>query len=290
MRGAIDHFLHQTEMYSPGVGPNHQRNIPYAVHLADFALADPDLPEADKSRLRKPAEAIAYMLQRDDYWSQKKGFAANPNMSSMVASYQGLLACLLSDHPEAGHWLDASIAELFDKELLGWSDANGGWLEAPHYALVSQDAIIGVLLCARNAGRPDLLQHSRLRRVIEWLAKTSTPPDERGGNGRMLAPIANTFMLEPSGQSGTMAYLFRDIDPAFSSRMQWMHQASGIPIWPGVGGFAPYQILFKDPSLPVERPNYGSELFPKTGAILRAHFGTDRETQVQVIAGSNHAH
>ncbi len=294
MREVLDGFLDQNEMFSLGFAPNHQRNIAYAVHLADFALADPEFAQADKVRLRTLAAAISYTLQREDYWSQKKGFAANPNMSSMVASYQGLLACLLSDHPEAERWLDAAIAELFDNELLGWSDANGGWLEAPHYAMVSQDAILGVVLCARNAGRPGLLLRPRLRRVIEWLAKTSTPPDIRAGNARMLAPIGNTYMLEPTGQYGAMAYLFRDIDPVFSARMQWMHRASGSPTLPIVGGFAPtiapYQVMFKDPTLPAVNPNYGSELFPKTGAILRAHFGTDRETQVHIIAGPNHAH
>lgn len=294
MREALDEFLDQKEMFFPGFAPNHQRTIIFAVHLADFALADPDMNEVDKQRLRGLAAALSYNLHSADYWSQEKGYAANPNMSSMVASYQGLLAALLSDHPESGRWLDIAIAELFEGELLGWSDANGGWLEAPHYAMVSQEAILGFLLCARNIGRPELLAHPRLRKVAEWFAKTSTPPDPRGGNIRMMAPIGNTYLLEPTGQFGTMAYLFRYIDPDFSARMQWMHIASGRPDLPIVGGFAPtiapYQLLFKNPTLPAMRPDYGSELFPKTGAILRSHFGTARETQLHIIAGSNHAH
>src|SRR6185295_14635909 len=104
----------------------------------------------------------------------------------------------------------------------------------------------------------------------------------------------NTYMLEPTGQFGTVAHMWRKADPAFSAQMQWMHRQSHGMINPGVGGFspamAPYQRLFKDDLLPAARPLYGSELFPKTGAILRSHFGTDRETQLHMIAGENHAH
>jgi hypothetical protein len=294
MQSALRGLLKQDGMFSLGFAPHHLRDIAYAAHLADFAFADPEMPESDKAKIRSGAAALSYMLQRPDYWSQTKGFAANPNMSSLIAGFQGLLACLLHDHPSSRQWLDTALGELFDRELLSWSDENGGWLEAPHYSLASQDAILGTLLCARNAGRLEFLEHPRLRRFGEWLAKITTPPDVRNGGLRSLPPIGNTMMLEPTGQFGILAYLFRDIDPAFSARMQWMHVASGSPIQPVVGGFlpivAPYQISFKDARLPSVQPAYGSELFPRTGAILRAHFGTDRETQLHVIAGTNHAH
>jgi len=63
---------------------------------------------------------------------------------------------------------------------------------------------------------------------------------------------------------------------------------------PGIGGFFPtlagYRALLLDPTIPERVPAYGSELFPKTGVILRSGFPTDRETQLYMIAGSNHAH
>ena len=294
MQRAVDLFLDQSQLMTMGYGPHHQTDILIAVHLADFALADGYLSEAERQRLRAQAAFLSYVVRRADYWDPKRGFSANPNMTSIVAGYQGMLACLLADHPLAKPWLNEAITELFDNELFNWSDENGGWLEAPSYALLSYDHMLGVFACARNLGRPDYLYHPRMKKVISWLAKISTPPDPRIGGHRHLPPIGNTYMLEPSGEFGTVAYLWRDRDPQFSAEMQWMHQQQGSPIALAVGGYGPslgpYQKIFKDPLLPATRPEYASELFPKTGAILRSHFGTARETQLYLIAGGNHAH
>lgn len=294
LKAALARFTQQSEMFSLGWAPHHQRDIPYGMHLADFALADPAVLPEEKREIRATAASLAYMVWRDDYWCQAKGFAANPNMSSAVAAYRGMLACLLHDHPLSRTWLDMAVAELFDKELLTWSDPQGGWLESPHYAIVSQDAIMAVLMCARNAGRPELIAHPRLRQVAEWLAKITTPSDQDEGNRRFILPIGDTYLHEPSGYFGMMASLMRELDPPFSARMQWMHLASGSPIQPVVGGFAPflapYQVLLKSQSLPAAMPAYVSELFSKTGAMLRAHFGTERETQLYIISGPNHEH
>jgi len=294
LRAALSKVLDQGDLFSFGFAPNLLREVLYGVHLSDIALSSPWTTEFDKAAIRRLAAALTYELARPDYWSQRRGYSANPNMNSMVAGFRGMLACLIGDHPQAPSWLGSSVAELFDHELMNWSDENGGWLEPPHYALGSQDAILAVLLCARGAGRPDLIRHPRVRLVSEWLAKTTTPPDIHFDGRRFLAPIGDTFIHEPSGWFGTMAFVMRDIDPEFSARMQWMHRASGSPQAVAVGGFAPYmapeQVLFKDPSLPASAPHYGSELFPETGAVLRAHFGTGRETQMLVISGTNHAH
>jgi hypothetical protein len=100
--------------------------------------------------------------------------------------------------------------------------------------------------------------------------------------------------LEWTGEFGLCAYLWRDAAPELSARLQWMHKASGAPIAPFVGGaypaLAPYRTAFVDGRLAAHEPAYGSELFPKTGAVLRAHFGTGRETMLTIIAGPNHEH
>ena len=294
MQRAVDLFLDQSQLVTMGYAPHHQKDILVAVHLTDFALADGYLSEAEREQLRAQAAFLSYLVRRADYWDPKRGFSANPNMTSIVAGYQGMLACLLADHPLAELWLNEAITELFDNELFGWSDDNGGWLEAPSYAMLSYDHMLGVFACARNMGRSDYLFHPRMKKVISWLAKISTPPDSRIGGHRHHPPIGNTYMLEPSGEFGTVAYLWRERDPYFSAEMQWMHQQQGSPISMCVGGYGPslgpYQKIFKDPLLPAARPDYTSELFPNTGAILRNHFGTARETQLHLIAGSNHDH
>lgn len=293
MQAAVDRFLAEDEPGALGSTPHHRRELYYAVHLADFALADPALDPRVAARLRVQAAFLADTVSRSDFASPERGFAANPNIVSGVAATQGLLACLLSDHPKAGAWLDSSLKELHDTELLTWSDKDGGWLEAPHYGTLSVDFMLAVFLCARNAGFPQALADPRLRQVMRWFAQITTPPDERLAGARHLPPIGNTYMLEPTGLFGTAAFIWRKADPAFSAEMQAMHRASGVPAMNGVGGWWPatgaYQLVFKDTRLPSRAPDYGSALFANTGAMLRAHMGT-RETQLYLIAGGNHAH
>src|ERR1051325_2547542 len=45
-----------------------------------------------------------------------------------------------------------------------------------------------------------------------------------------------------------------------------------------------------DPNIPETAPSYKSEWFPKTGVILRSGFPSPHETQLHMIAGSNHDH
>ena len=303
MQAATDRWLAEDEPATFGSAPHHRRDLFYAAHLADFALADPALDSSVAARLRTQAAFLADTVSRTDYASPERGFAANPNIFSAVRAAQGLLACLVSDHPKANAWLDQALAELHDNELLTWSDPDGGWIEAPHYATLSTDFMLAVFLCARNAGRPDALADPRLRKVVRWLAQITTPPDARLADARPgdsqlagarhLPPIGNTYMLEPTGLFGLAAFIWRKADPAFSAEMQAMHGASGAPALNGVGGWwpatAPYQLAFKDARLPARPPQYGSALFAETGAILRAHMG-ERETQLHLIAGHNHAH
>jgi hypothetical protein len=76
--------------------------------------------------------------------------------------------------------------------------------------------------------------------------------------------------------------------------MQWMDAQQGRFDAPGIGGFFPtlagYRLHLRDPGVPAKAPAWGSELFPETGAVLRHGFPGDRETQVHLIAGRNHAH
>src|SRR5206468_23071 len=96
------------------------------------------------------------------------------------------------------------------------------------------------------------------------------------------------------GQFGTIAYLWRERDPAFAAEMQWMYRQQGAPPEPVVGGFVPslagFRSLLLDRTLPEKAPGYRSEWFPRTGVILRSHFPSARETQLHLVAGPNHAH
>jgi hypothetical protein len=175
-----------------------------------------------------------------------------------------------------------------------WSDDNGGWLEAPHYAMASFDMIFPTFIMAHNAGFSDDLYSPRARKVIEWFGKISTPPDSRINGWRHQPPIGNTYLCEPTSAFGTVAYMWRTKDPAFASHMQWLHQQNGAYPEPGIGGSSPsmlgYRSLLMDSRIPAKAPNWGSDFFPKTGAILRTGFATDRETQLHIILGEHDKH
>ena len=293
MQASVDRFLAGDDPGTLASTPHQRRDIFYAIHLADFALADPALDPKSAARLRTQAAFLADTVARPDFISAERGFVANPNIISAIAAMQGLAACLVSDHPKAAALLDRSLKELRDEELLTWSDKDGGWLEAPHYATLSTDFLLAVFLCARNAGRPEALADPRLRQVFRWFAQITTPPDGRLGGARHLPPLGNTYALEPTGLFGLAAFVWRRTDPVFAAEMQALHRASGAPAMNGVGGWwpatGPYQVAFKSAVLPARMPAYGSALFARTGAMLRAHMGP-RETQLYLIAGENHAH
>src|SRR3970282_812373 len=57
--------------------------------------------------------------------------------------------------------------------------------------------------------------------------------------------------------------------------------------YPALSGYRP---LLLDPTIPEEVPSYGSELFPKTGVIVRTGFPGPRETSLYMIAGKHRSH
>ena len=276
-----------------GAAPHHHQGVGAAVLLADAVMSGALTPP-QRERLLAQIAFIGYALSRPDFWSPARGLSANPNMTTSVYGYQTTIACFMPSHPMAGEWVKEGFAQLKD-QLDNWSDSNGGWLEAPHYAMVSFDQILAVLRMAANAGlSQDLYRDPKVRAVADWFGKISTPPDSRLKGSRHLPPLGNTYMCEPTGEFGILAFLFRDRDPEFASRMQWLYRQHGAFPQPGIGGgypgFAGWRGLLLDPAIPERAPAWKSELFPETGVVLRNAFPSERETQLHMILGRNHAH
>jgi hypothetical protein len=76
--------------------------------------------------------------------------------------------------------------------------------------------------------------------------------------------------------------------------MQWMWIQQGQFLRPGIGGLYPgltgYSKFSFDPELASRTPGWQSEWFPESGAVLRAHFPSDRETYMHYIQGRLHEH
>jgi hypothetical protein len=294
MQQNVDALVKQDSFVTLGFAPHHLRGVTMALGLADTALADEKnfLP-GEIERLKAQAAFLGYTISRADYWSPERGFAANPNMTTSARGYEVALACFIPSHPAARSWAEEGLDEM-RRQLDEWSDANGGWLEAPHYAMVSYDQILGAFLMARNAGFGNDVYLPKMRKVIEWFSKIATPPDSRIGGFRHLPPIGNTYLCEPSGEFGLVANLWKKKDPAFASEMQWMFLQNNAFGNPGIGGGYPgmagYRGMMLDMSIPAKAPAWGSELFPETGAVLRNKYPSDRETYLYMIMGNNHDH
>jgi hypothetical protein len=290
LQQSVETFLTQPD--SPyGAAPHHHwgQFMGAAPQLIDAILGGASITLEQRRRILAQLAFIGYTINRPDYWSPERDYSGNPNMTTSVLGYRMAYACVIPSHPKAREWA-ASAAAGLRGQLFGWSDSNGGWLEAPHYAMASYDPILASFLMAYRAGMNELVFDPQMKKVINWFSKISTPPDSRAQNRRHLPPVGNTYIGEPTGEFGLLAFVWKERDPAFAAEMQWMFRRQGL--WPEAGlggsypGFAGYREMLRDPALPESAPLFASELFANVGVMLRSGFPSERETQLLLLAGS----
>ncbi|MHB9025178.1 MAG: hypothetical protein ACYC7E_13565 [Armatimonadota bacterium] len=242
-------------------------------------LIDSDLITPDERRvLRAQMTWLAYKLADPATWSAERGYCSgNPNMSVALILQSGQLACLLPDHPKARAWAKPALAKM--EMWLNELGTEGEHVESvANYASVSASAMLTLAIAAKNAGIHDYINDPRMKKLMLFLAKQYTPPDPRGGKGR----IPGLSRLPPAGRSpagqrwdlaGAMARATAESDPAYSRVLQWVWLQEGCPENHDgrMGGF---DYIFNDKTLPAENPGWGSEFFPAYGAILRTGWGT----------------
>ncbi len=259
--------------------------------LADVAM--PSLSDEERQVLCSRLLFLAYKLSSERFWSPRLGFGANPNMTTLIKTNLAFLSFLYPQHPAAELWRTLALEEI-NHELREWARPSGGWLEAPHYATVSLDHIVAVGHAMHTMGMKGPLYDDNLKNAILWLAKISTPPDPGFDNRRHLPPIGNTYLFETSCLFGYMAQAYRDKDPDFAGVMHWVWEQQGYPMHPGIGGAYPttegYREVLLSRTATKVAPQWGSEVFPGSGAILRNGFPGPRETQLYLIQGSLHEH
>lgn len=287
---AVDMLVLQEGQVTLGYSPHHLTSILAAVNLIDAAWNG--MTPQERARVQAQMAFLGYTVIRDDFSSPERGYHGLPNMTTAIAAYRTAIGSLLATHPQAKTWVATGLTES-KNQLAHWSDENGGWLEAPHYAMASCDFMTGQFLMAYNAGFDNSLFDPKMKKMLEWFAQIQTPPDPRAGNERHQPAIGNTWWNEPTGEFGIIARLWKEKDPKFASEMQWMHLQQGSPEIPGTGGFGPalsgYRGLLVDNGITPKKPNYASTFFPRTGVMLR-NCVDDRETQLHMIQGVHTSH
>ncbi len=250
------------------------------------ALIDSDLiPPDDRDLYRAQIAYLAYKINDPSTWSIERGYRSyNENMSVSHLLARGILAALLADHPLARTWAGPAVARMKQ-----WMDAvgpEGEWFEGGHYDQVTYSTMIWFAIAAQRAGFYDFARDPAFKKFGMYIAKQQTPLDPQRGNRRVSPPLGRAQGGEMWGHLGLLAPLTKDSDPEYSAIMQWCWAQSGYDMKIMDSRLAGMEVVYLDPNLPQQRPNWGSDWFPQVGAILRNGVGTEEENYVNLLTNS----
>ncbi|MFP4053553.1 MAG: hypothetical protein ACLFV7_06800, partial [Phycisphaerae bacterium] len=260
-----------------------------------MGVGEADLYSSGKPQGGASFAAMGYIHSDLDQWpGWHNGWnPGNPNFHTdkyMVAVY---VAAAMLDHPHAKEWLDfgyANFREDLGKVLLAPDGV--GW-ECPGYSGYSFGLQMKIAKIFLNVGYGNPVAEDPLaRKTGIWHRKLLTPVDPRLGF-RHEAPHGDTHRWTSGMKSGfgKLAAFYARKDPAFAREMAgtWaMLRSMGYS-----GGGVRETLIDMDPSIAPMEPekmDWSSEAFYGFGAILRSHFGTDRETFCSVKAGPARGH
>lgn len=250
------------------------------------SLIDTDLVTAEERPLYRAQIAyLAYKLNDPATWSIERGYrSSNENMSVSHMLARGILACLLADHPMAKTWVELAIGRM--KQWMRDVGSEGEWSEGGHYDQTTYSAMIWFALAAKRAGFYDFSLDPAFLRFGMYIAKQQTPLDPQRGNRRVSPPLGRAQGGEMWSHLGLLAALTRDTQPQYSRIMQWCWAQTAYDMKVMDARLAGFEVVLLDPNQPAEKPDWGSDWFPKVGAILRNGVGTAEENYVNLLTNS----
>ena len=258
--------------------------------LYDAAMTGDLLTPAERRTARARMAYLAYLIADAETWSMERGYCSgNLNMSVAHVLNQGVLACLLSDHPRSDEWADAGLdmlESMLDKNV----GPAGEWPESvANYASVSVSALLPLAMAARAAGWDDFVEDPRMRRLLLFLAKQYTPPDPRGAENvrqpvSVLPPIGRGGARGRNGLPGLMARATATSDPEYSTALQWTWMRSGSPTEIPDARLGGWEHVALDRTIPARNPGWSFDVFPRSGGIIRRGIGTPHEWYVPLVA------
>ncbi len=265
------------------------------------ALIDSELITPTQRKLLRARMAyLAYYAASPANWSKGRGYrSGNPNMTIAHTLNQGVLACLLKDHPMAKQWAKEPTLQMqswLDKTV----DDDGYWNESSHYARVSISKLIFYAIAAQQAGFGDFLTDPKFKRMCMLYERLLTPGDpqrvlpararkgeptlhESGRFPRVSAPHGRGERGDRWGMGGLLARAQQKLDPPYAAVMQWSWKKTEMTyvMGEGMGGL---ERLYADPKLPEKAPNWESEYIRRLGYLLRNGTGTNNENFLLFIS------
>jgi hypothetical protein len=258
--------------------------------LYDAAMTGDLLTVAERRIARARMASLAYLIADAETWSMERGYCSgNLNMSVAHVLNQGILACLLSDHPRSGEWADAGL-DMLEMALDKNVGPAGEWPESiANYASVSVSALLPLAIAARSAGWDDFVDDTRMKRLLLFLAKQYTPPDPRGAENirqaiSVLPPVGRGGARGRNGLPGLMASATAVSDPAYSAALQWTWMRSGSPPEIPDARLGGWEHVVLDRTIPARNPGWTFDVFPRSGGIIRRGIGTPHEWYVPLLA------
>ncbi|MBS3764105.1 MAG: hypothetical protein KGZ25_12475, partial [Planctomycetes bacterium] len=260
------------------------------AHLAEDALACPDLPEKMRDEIRRYLALWSYLLSDPDFNPRGAGVhLGNNNMTINRTMALGYFASQIPDHPRSGYWMDR-LQRYTRFKLATQTAPDGTWVACPNYQLYGPtrflDAGINIL---RNTGTVNLTESDYHGDTLRYLANL-TMQDPRFGNLRIIPGMGNSgdrvtpiFGLAMRAAAGD--------DEELAGYLRYMHQecvgANGVAKF---RGNSPFNAFNFRPAIPPREKPLRTEFFPTYGVMFRNHANTPHETAMLFRAGMNWSH
>lgn len=273
----------------------HYRQIQmYAfVHLAEDALACPELPEDLRVELRRWLAIYAYIETEPDFNARGAGVhLGNNNMtigrSLGIAYYAGLLP----DHPLYAYWLECT------KNMLQYKAAtqtaqDGPFIEPPLYQLYQPTRGINLAQnVLRNSGVYDLGKDGYLDRNLDYLANL-TMPDPRYMNYRIIPGMGNSHNMQENVWGFALAAT-EGHNPELAGWFKYINRLTtgNQPFSPGPNGHdeTTAHALYYLPDIQENPQPLTTKFMPAYGVVFRNRFNTGNETAMLFRAPVHWSH
>jgi len=257
------------------------------LNLYDALIDTPLVSPSERKLYRAQMAYLGYRFSDPEHFSRERGYApGNPNKIVSEILNLGMIGCLIPDHPMADEWVRDAVSQM-DRWMEQIGPA-GEWRESFHYTDVTARIMMVFAVAARNAGFRDYFKEGSFKKLGLYTSKLYTPPDPMWGNLRAGPPLGRGPAGRRKSLPAALAQATRRSDPAYSKVQQWTWKELGYEIGGQSNRFGGWAYVYFDPSLPAERPDWQTELFPRTGVVMRHGFGTPHEHyMLMVTAGAD---